>query len=438
MSDTNNLENKDSQLQVRFLTKEKAYSISSNVFEINRSSTVDELDKIVNSVIKSTNDDHETVEFNYLTNGYLIKKTVDEHLDLIQQESGDEKIIEIEYLIKNRPPEPFKSLNYLDWIGSIHSNDQFILTGCFDGSINVFSIESSKHLLSIQAHEAAVKDVRILDNQYLDQHFTTKPTELYFISASTDEDCKIWKWIVNDKDLKLLYTCVGHIRSVDCLDVYEDKFVTGSSDNMIKMWFMSNENFITAGRDDESKSKKVKNVESSIKNPYTTLAGHNEGITDVCWLNEGETDQLPDIASCSLDNTIKIWDTQVLELKQTLPGPKALLSIDYSPKTRLIIAGLCDNYLRMFDPRAKEGSIVKNAYSSHVGWITSVKWQTDSDYQFVSGSFDSKVKQWDVRSTKAPLFDLIGHDGRVLSVDWTNPNYICSGASDSHLKVYKI
>ena len=119
-----------------------------------------------------------------------------------------------------------------------------------------------------------------------------------------------------------------------------------------------------------------------------------------------------------------------------MPGPKAILSIDYSPKTRLIISGLCDNHLRMFDPRAKEGNIVRAAYSSHTGWISSVKWQTDSDYHFISGSFDSKVKQWDLRSTKAPLFDLIGHDGRILAVDWTNSSFICSGGSDSFLKIY--
>ena len=134
---------------------------------------------------------------------------------------------------------------------------------------------------------------------------------------------KIWKWIVNDKNLNLLYTCKGHIRSVECIDVYEDKFVTGSNDNMIKIWFMSNDNFINNQDNDEEsdddelkskKNKKLKQIESSIKYPYTTLAGHNEAITDVCWLKDDQTqssdNDIPDLASSSLDNTIKIWDTK--------------------------------------------------------------------------------------------------------------------------------
>lgn len=443
----NDLKNhQDGQVQIRFVTKESDYAIRSNVFDIDRNSTVAELNKIVNSVIRSTNNEHQNdIDFNFLTNGYLIKKKFNEHLELIQQETSEEKIIEVEYLIKNEPPEPFKSLNYLDWVGCIHSNEQYILSGCYDGSINIFSIEKNKHILSIDAHSAAIKSIRIFNNLNLNQHFATKKNELYFVSTSIDETCKIWKWITNEKDLNLLYTCKGHIRSVECLDIYEDKFVTGSNDNMLKIWFMSNETFTKHTNNGESRAnKKIKNIESSIKYPYTTLAGHNEGITDVCWLvNQNEDEQIkdqniPDIASSSLDNTIKIWDLKTFELKSTLPAPKAILSIDYSSKTGLIIAGLCDNYLRMFDPRAKEGNIVKAAYSSHTGWISSVKWQTNSDYLFISGSFDSKVKQWDIRSTKAPLFDLIGHEGRILTVDWTNPNYIASGASDCFMKVYKV
>lgn len=446
----------DGQLQVRFVTKDQQYSIGSNVFAIDRNLTVEGLNKIVNSVIRSTNEQHEDVEFNFLTNRYLIKKKFNEHLDLILSESGEEKIIEVEYLIRNEPPEPFKSLNYLDWVGSIHSNDRYILSGCYDGSVNIYSIEKSKHILSIDAHPAAIKCVRILNSDHLSQHFTTRPNELYFITASNDESCKIWKWVDGEKDLNLLYTCKGHSRSVEGIDIYQDLFVTGGNDNLLKIWFMSNESFTKDAQPEEDdtesrKSKKMKSIESSIKYPYTTLAGHNEGITDVCWLNDSDrsaangqaastaaADSIPDLASSSLDSTIKIWDTETFELKATLPGPKAILSLDYSPKTRLIISGLCDNHLRTFDPRAKEGNIVKAAYSSHTGWITSVKWQSNSDYLFISGSFDTKVKQWDLRSTKAPLFDLVGHEGRVLAVDWTNPGYICSGASDSFMKVYKI
>ena len=94
---------------------------------------------------------------------------------------------------------------------------------------------------------------------------------------------------------------------------------------------MSNESFTKDSQSEEDegtewrKNKKMKSIELSIKYPYTTLVGHNEGITDVCWLNDGSrtangqaaslgaaaaaaaaADSIPVLASSSLDNTIKI------------------------------------------------------------------------------------------------------------------------------------
>lgn len=40
-------------------------------------------------------------------------------------------------------------------------------------------------------------------------------------------------------------------------------------------------------------------------------------------------------------------------------------------------------------------------------------------------------------SPKAPLFDLMGHEDKVLAVDWTNPKYMVSGGSDNSLRIFK-
>lgn len=39
-------------------------------------------------------------------------------------------------------------------------------------------------------------------------------------------------------------------------------------------------------------------------------------------------------------------------------------------------------------------------------------------------------------SPKAPLFDLKGHDGKVLCCDWSEPELIISGGSDNTLRIF--
>jgi ribosome biogenesis protein YTM1 len=40
-------------------------------------------------------------------------------------------------------------------------------------------------------------------------------------------------------------------------------------------------------------------------------------------------------------------------------------------------------------------------------------------------------------SPKAPLYDMTGHEGKILCADWSNPSVMISGATDNTLKIFK-
>ncbi len=82
--------------------------------------------------------------------------------------------------------------------------------------------------------------------------------------------------------------------------------------------------------------------------------------------------------------------------------------------------------------------LVRSRYTSHTGWVTSVSWRGgDDEHLFLSCGHDNMVKTWDSRSCRTPLYDLGGHDDRVLCCNWVQPQFAVSGGADSSLKVFK-
>ena len=124
-------------------------------------------------------------------------------------------------------------------------------------------------------------------------------------------------------------------------------------------------------------------------------------------------------------------------LKTEIVGNKAFFSISYSPVNRTLLATGADRSVRLYDPRATEGSVVRSMFTSHVGWVSAVHWAEKQPNLFVSSSHDQLVKMWDQRSFKTPLFELTGHSDKVLCCDWSSQEHIASGGADNDMKVFK-
>ena len=67
------------------------------------------------------------------------------------------------------------------------------------------------------------------------------------------------------------------------------------------------------------------------------------------------------------------------------------------------------------------GSAVQSFLVSHLGWVVAVCWSPAREHQLASGSYDGTVRVWDVRSGKVPLYTIMSHEGKVLSLDWSCP-----------------
>lgn len=385
------------------------YSISANV------TTVD-LNTLINSLLQQSSEEIPIADFDFLIFDECIRTTLNEHLR--EKAISFEDVIVIEYVERFPAPEPQDCLLHDDWVSAVHTKGSWILTGCYDNTVNIWTTKG-KHILTIPGHTMPVKAVSWVS---LDDIQGT------FVTCSQDQTAMIWQWNIGSNSVECISVCKGHERAIDSINVSPDgqRFATGSWDTMLKVWS-------TDFSDVEAsvEPKRSKKDCGSTKTPKMTLQGHRESVSAVQWM-DNET-----IVTGSYDHTIKVWDLHLEGIKTEISGNKAFFDINYSPLNNLIIAASADKNLRIYDTRLKGGNVVRNTYLGHTKWIQTVTWSTDDQFLFTSGSYDNQVKLWDHRSPKAPLYDLIGHTDKVLDIDWSNPKFVVSGGCDNSVRVFK-
>ena len=146
--------------------------------------------------------------------------------------------------------------------------DNNLCSGSADLTIKIWDWENGKCLKSLEGHEKWVKSVFELNNGII-------------LSGSDDKTIKLWK------DYKNFFTLGEHEHAIRTFcQINKNYFASGSFDCTIKIW------------------------EINTWKCVQTLYGHNSNLICIVSLNKqyNKHYQNNEIASCSNDKTIKIWE----------------------------------------------------------------------------------------------------------------------------------
>ncbi|XP_063383997.1 ribosome biogenesis protein WDR12 homolog [Cydia fagiglandana] len=409
----------EAQLQVRFVTKQEQYAVPDSPYAIQSNVQPADLNTLVNALLKEADSSAKTVEFDFLVCGELLCSALGDHL----QEKGvsTEQTLEVEYLERFPAPSPQDCLMHDDWVSAVQAHGNWILSGSYDNSLHIWTTKG-QHKLAIPGHTSPIKAVSWV---------SVNGDQAVFASGSHDQSAMLWVWNVSNNSVDCVVTCRGHEKGVECLSVSADasRLATGSWDTNICLWSasLSDEDNVPAKK--RSKSDRGQD-HGNTREPLATLKGHREAVSGVQWMDYNT------VLSSGWDHLLKIWDCELNGIKQEIAGNKAFFDVDWSPLNNTMITASADRHVRLYDPRSQE-SIVKTTFTSHTGWVQSVRWSKTRDTLFLSAGCDGQVKLWETRSPRTPLYDLSGHEDKVLCCDWSVPSLLVSGSCDNTLRIFK-
>lgn len=255
-------------------------------------------------------------------------------------------------------------------------------------------------------HTAAVTALKPLPNNML--MTSSLDTTLRLFDRSTMQMQKVF---------------AGHTDKIWCVDVYENRVFSGSSDKTIRVWDLeSTEAACEPLRSHRTSISAIK-VVTTLPAPllFTGSAGNTIRVWDIAGGSPRCTEKLrghtkgvfclqstPSVLmSGSLDNVIKAWDPRqgfrlVYDLRMKDENGNDLIAytedseqnnigvIAFQCDDTKVVAGGPDRMVRIWDLRMRR---IVNELGGHSHWITTLQFDEN---KIVTGSRDKTVRFWDM------------------------------------------
>ena len=158
-----------------------------------------------------------------------------------------------------------------------------------------------------------------------------------------------------------------------------------------------------------------------------TVEGSDNWVTSVSFSPDGTL-----IVSGVTDGTVRLWDVESGEGRVILRGHNGrVMDVSFSPDGNLIVSGGEDSTVQLWD--AKSGEALASPWR-HEGGVRSVSFSPDGNL-IVSGGEDGTVRLWDVKSGEERVIPW-GHEGGVRSASFSpDGTLIVSAGKDGMVRL---
>lgn len=159
-----------------------------------------------------------------------------------------------------------------------------------------------------------------------------------------------------------------------------------------------------------------------------TLSGHTDSVTDVAFSPDGTR-----LATTSMDNTVKVWDTQTGQVLSTFADhSRGVQAVAFSPDGARLATGGDDGFIIVWN--VESGSRL-GVFKDDNGAIQGLAFSPDNVH-LAAAYDDFTVRIWNT-TTRRSLYRLFGHEGPLTDVAFSPDGvYFATSAEDGRIIVW--
>ncbi|WFD01763.1 ribosome biogenesis protein ytm1 [Malassezia obtusa] len=430
-----------------------------------------QLSTLVNKVLQTADPQRETVPFDFIVDGELLRTSLDEYL--AQHARSTEEGLELEYIRSTLPPSFRDSAKQDDWVSCLDARHASkVLAASYDGNVRVLDAEALSAPPATYAPAYAPGATSLTAAQWLEPGASV-------VTGAMDGTVAVWRCPGTDAQTYQVLRSAElrhHTAPITNIDVAPEgspaTLVSAGWDGSIAVWDVPRDaDFPTVATDEPAKKRRGAHgakrgaAAETIEAPAPTVVFAQVpaslgasgakvlGTTPAPGANARTTARLRghQVFGAAWDGCVKLWDLTQGRATGEKSSDKVHLCLDvvHGEGARAqVVTGHMDHSVGLYDFRDATKHTALAVAHAHAAPVSAVRTHPRSAHLLATGAYDGRLKVWDVRSPKQALFTLSqprdasrGTDqerAKVLAVDWAHDGQsLVAGGEDCRISRYQ-
>ena len=420
------------------------YKLENNVFQLPLISTPEKLNQLLNKLLSFD----PPKKFSFLINNTKLTTSLEEYIN--SNLLTTEQAVTIYFILEMNQPEKSNTIKEDEWIRCIENlqkmkynpkKSEDYCVGLFNGEISFYSGETNSKIYSLKENSPVNEDTLIMLNDI--KFFRINENEnhiLVKVCKNSNNIYDIFNIDIKNQSNTLLYSeekADNEYYNNIALNPFNYNIFSLSgteNDTGVLKVFKLPENMDLNETKNKS-SKKKRKIESSILKPELTFDNLHKNLCSNSIFLDNEY-----IVTGGDDYTLNIYNIVKKNLFMTYNTNYKNVSSMIRVTNKSFLVGYIDGTIKYYDVNNNKAVNIFKDPNSIYGYISDISMSNDKDNHpttFVTSSYDSNLRLWDIRGGRLPLYKINTEETeKNYAAKFSGKNNILSGGDGSSINIF--